>query len=125
MIKRVRSRIKAAEISFLRKVRGLSLLKKVKSTDVCQSLNIKPLLLSIEKLQLNKQQNNKWALFRVAKGLEGDPKLNGGIILKTWPGHILKFHQRNCRLLQEIGMLEDFNSSCCFRNPERTSGQSE
>ena len=37
---------------FLQKVRGLSLLDKVKSTDIHQSLNIKPLLLCIEQLQL-------------------------------------------------------------------------
>ena len=39
-------------MGFLRKVRGLSLLDKVKSTDIRQSLNIEPLLLRIERLQL-------------------------------------------------------------------------
>ena len=41
MTERVRSRVQAAEM-------GLSLLDKVKSTDICPSLNIEPLLLSIE-----------------------------------------------------------------------------
>ena len=39
-------------MGFLQKVRGLSLLDKVKSTDIPQSLNVKPLLLCIEQLQL-------------------------------------------------------------------------
>ena len=47
MTERVRSRIQAAEIGFLREIRGLSLLDKVKSTDIRQSL-IKSLLLHIE-----------------------------------------------------------------------------
>ena len=52
MTERVRSRVQAAEMDFLRKVRGLSLLYKVKSTDIRQSLNIEPLLLPIERPQL-------------------------------------------------------------------------
>ena len=39
-------------MSFLRKVGGLSLLDKVKSSDIRQSLNIEPLLLRIERSQL-------------------------------------------------------------------------
>ena len=52
MTERVRSRVQAAEMVFLRKVRGLSQLDKVKSTDIRQSLNIEPLLLRIERSQL-------------------------------------------------------------------------
>ena len=57
----------------LRKVRGLCLLDKVKSTDIRQSLNIE-----------------------LAEDLKGDPELTGEIMLKTWPGHILQFHHQNC-----------------------------
>ena len=52
MTKRVRSRVQAAEMGFLRKVRGFSVLDKVKSTDTRQILNIEPLLLRIERSQL-------------------------------------------------------------------------
>ena len=52
MTERMRSRVQAAEMGFLRKVRGLFLLDKVKSTDIRQSLNIEPLLLRIERSQL-------------------------------------------------------------------------
>ena len=46
------TRVQAAEMGFLQKVRGLSLLNKVKTTDIRQSLNIEPLLLRIEQSQL-------------------------------------------------------------------------
>ena len=52
MTERVRSRVQVAEIVFLQKFRGLSLLDKVKSIDFRQSLNIEPLLLRIERSQL-------------------------------------------------------------------------
>ena len=52
MTERVRSRVQAAKMAFWRKLRGLSLLDKVKSTDIRQSLNIKPLLLRMEQSQL-------------------------------------------------------------------------
>ena len=107
MIERVRSRIKVAEIEFLRKVRDLSLLDKVKNTDIRKSLNIELLLLHIERLQLrwyghvarmfHKRTEKQLMLFRVAKGLQGDPEPAGEIMLKTWPGHVLEFHQQNCR----------------------------
>ena len=41
---KVRSRVQAAEMVFLLKVRGLTLLDKVKSTDISQFINIKLLM---------------------------------------------------------------------------------
>ena len=52
MTERLRFRVHAAEMGFLRKVRGLFLLDEVKSTDIRQSLNFEPLLLRIEQSQL-------------------------------------------------------------------------
>ena len=52
MTERVRSRVQAAKMDFLQKVEDLSLLDKVKSTDIRQSLNIEPLLLRLEQWQL-------------------------------------------------------------------------
>ena len=94
MTEKVRSRVHAAELGFLQKVRGLFRFEKVKSTDIRQSLNIKPLLIRVERSQLrsyghatrmftNKQQSNQWLLFQMAKGLEGDLELAGGIMLKA------------------------------------------
>ena len=50
MTERIRSRVQAAEMGLFRKIRGLSLLEKVKSTDIHQSFNIKRLLLRIERI---------------------------------------------------------------------------
>ena len=94
MTEKVRSRVHAAKLGFLQKVRGLFRLDKVKSTDICQSLNIEPLLIRVERSQLrwyghatrmftNKQQSNQWLLFHMAKGLEGDLELAGGNMLKA------------------------------------------
>ena len=49
-----------------------------------------------------------------------DSELAGRIMLKTWHGHVLEFHQRNGRQLQEIGRLGDPNLSC---HPAISKGQ--
>ena len=40
MNERVRSRVQAAEVGFLRRIGGLTLLDNVKSADICESLNM-------------------------------------------------------------------------------------
>ena len=93
---------------FLRIVGGLSLLGKVKSTNIRQSLNIETLLLRIERSQLcwyghmtrmSNEQTAKQLMDALPSGKwpRGNPELVGGIMLKTWPGHVLEFYQRNCR----------------------------
>ena len=52
MTERMRCQVQAAEMGSLRKVRGLSVLDKVKSTDFHRSRSMKPLLLRIERPQL-------------------------------------------------------------------------
>ena len=52
MNEKARSRVQAAEIGFLRRTSGLTLLEKVKSADICKSLNIESLLLRPERSQL-------------------------------------------------------------------------
>ena len=47
MTERGRSPVQVAEMGVFQKVRGLFLIEKVKSTDICQSLNTEPLLLRI------------------------------------------------------------------------------
>ena len=49
---KVRSRVQAAEIGFLRRISGLTLLGKVKSADIRESRNIESLLLRLERSQL-------------------------------------------------------------------------
>ena len=49
---RMRSRIQAAEMSFLRRVAGLSLRDRVRSSVILERLRVEPLLLHIERSQL-------------------------------------------------------------------------
>ena len=49
---KVRSRVQAAEMGFLRRISGSTLLDKVKSADIRESLNIESLLLRLERSQL-------------------------------------------------------------------------
>ena len=52
MNEKVRSRFPAAEMGFLRRISGLTLLDEVKSADTCESLNIESLLCRLERSQL-------------------------------------------------------------------------
>ena len=52
MNEKVRSRVQAAEMGFSRRISGLTLLDKVKSADIRESLNIELLLLRLERSQL-------------------------------------------------------------------------
>ena len=52
MNEKVRSRVQAAEMGFLRRISVLTLLDKVKSADIRESLNIESLLFRLERSQL-------------------------------------------------------------------------
>ena len=52
MNEKERSRVQAAEMGFLRRISGLTLIDKVKSADIRKSLNIESLLLRLERSQL-------------------------------------------------------------------------
>ncbi|TWW65231.1 hypothetical protein D4764_21G0001310 [Takifugu flavidus] len=54
MTERTRLRIQAAEMSFLRRVAGLSLRDRVRSLDIREGLGVEPLLLHIERSQLGR-----------------------------------------------------------------------
>ena len=49
---RTRSRIQAAKMSFLRRVTGLRLRDKVRSSDIWREIGVEPLLLLVERSQL-------------------------------------------------------------------------
>ena len=52
MTDKVRSHVQASEMRFLRRVKGVTLLDKVRSSEIRKSLNVDPLLLRIERSQL-------------------------------------------------------------------------
>ena len=57
---RTRSRIQAAEMSFLRRVAGLSLRDRVRSSDIRRELGVEPLLLRVERSQLRWLEHLIW-----------------------------------------------------------------
>ena len=52
MNEKVKPRVQAAEMGFLRRINGLTLLDEVNSADIRESLNIESLLLRLERSQL-------------------------------------------------------------------------
>ena len=52
MTERMRSQVQASEMRFLRRIEGVTLFNKVRSSEIRKSLNIEPLLLRIERSQL-------------------------------------------------------------------------
>ena len=90
MNEKVRSRVQAAEMGFLRKISGLTLLDKVKSADFRELLSIESLLLRLERSQLNwyehvtrmsleRTTKNCFAHHRLVEGLKAVPELDGEI----------------------------------------------
>ena len=90
MNEKVRSRVQAAEMGFLQRIRNLTLLDKVKSADIRESLNIESLLLRIERLQLRwyghvtrmsqkRTAKNCSVPHRLVQSLEAVPELDGEI----------------------------------------------
>ncbi|KAI3368720.1 hypothetical protein L3Q82_025415 [Scortum barcoo] len=98
MTERTRSRIQAAEMSFLRRVAGRSLRDRVRSSVIREELGVEPLLLRIERSQL------RWLghLFRMPPGRlprevfqacptgrrpREDPGHAGETMSLSWPGN--------------------------------------
>ena len=52
MTERMRSQVQASEMRFLRRIEGVTLFNKVRSSEIRKSLNIEPLLLRLERSQL-------------------------------------------------------------------------
>ena len=104
MNEKVRFRVQAAEMGFLRRISGLTLLDKVKSAGIRESLNIELLLLRLERPQLC------WYGHVTRTFQERTAKSE--ITLKILVGLALAFQQSTYSWLQRIEMLEGSNSSC-------------
>ena len=52
MTENVRSQTQASEMKFLQKIKGVTMFNKHRNTAICESLDIKSLLLWIERSQL-------------------------------------------------------------------------
>uniref|UniRef100_A0A8C6KM13 Reverse transcriptase domain-containing protein n=1 Tax=Nothobranchius furzeri TaxID=105023 RepID=A0A8C6KM13_NOTFU len=97
MTERTRSQIQAAKMSFLRRVAGLSLRIRVRSSEIREGLGVEPLLLQIERSQL------RWFghLIRMppgrlpAGGPRVDPGHVGEVTSPIWSGNALGSCRRN------------------------------
>ena len=129
MNEKVRSRVQAVEIGFLRRISGLTLLNKVKSANIRESLNIEPLLLRLERSQLRwygyvtrmsrkEQPKNCSVQHRLVEGLKAVRELDGEIT-SILVGLALASQQSIYPLLQRIEKLGGSNSNCC---PPRKNG---
>ncbi|CAM1326824.1 Uncharacterised protein r2_g3579 [Pycnogonum litorale] len=61
MTERTRSRIRAAEMAFLRRISGLTMLDRVRSSEIRETLRVEPLLLQIERSQLRWMSSDRAA----------------------------------------------------------------
>ncbi|CAB1416408.1 unnamed protein product [Pleuronectes platessa] len=75
MTERTRSRVQAAEMSFLRRVAGVSLRDRVRSSVIREELGLEPLLLYLERSQLRWFGHLSWSMWP-GKGKSGAPCLS-------------------------------------------------
>ena len=102
----MRSQVQASEMRFLRRIKGVTLFNKVRSSDIRKSLNIEPLLFRIERSQLRwfghvsrmpQERLPKQALHAKANGEDqsDDLELDGPITLRILDGIAWDFAQAN------------------------------
>ena len=135
MNEKVRSRVQAAEMGFLRRISGLTSLDNAKSADTRESLNIELLLLRLERSQLRWYEHvTRMYLEKTAK------KLLCSTPIGRWPRGRSRtrwrdsaedlswcsfWHPNRASILCCRGSkcLEAFTySSCCPRDPPKISG---
>ena len=92
MTERMRSQVQASEITFLRRIEGVTLLDKVPNSEIQNSLNVESLFLRIERSQLRwfshvssmpQERLPKQALFAIPDG-----KRLVGRSRKRWMDHV-------------------------------------
>ena len=104
MTERMRSQVQASEMRFLRRIEGVTLFNKVRSSEIRKSLNIEPLLLRIERSQLRwfgheaeclrKDSPNKLYMPKeMGEDQSDDLELDGPITLRILDGIAWDFAQ--------------------------------
>ena len=133
MNEKVRSRVQAAEMGFLRRISGLTLLDKVKSADIRESRNIEALLLRLERSQLRWYGHvTRMSQERTAKKLLCSTPIGRrprGRPRTRWRDYVEDLSWSRLGIPAELlsFVAEDrdawrLNSSCCPRDPPRISG---
>ena len=106
MTERTRSRIQAAEMSFLLRVAGRSLRDRVRSSVTREELGVEPLLLHVQRSQLRWLGHLFWmppgrlpgeVVQAPGGGLGVDPGHAGGTMSLGWPGNASGSHRKSWR----------------------------
>ena len=137
MTERMRSQVQASEMSFLRRIEGVTLFNKVRSSEVRKSLNIEPLLPRIERSQLRwfghewrmpQERLPKQALLAKANGRKpvGRPiELQGPITLRILDGIAWDFARAKWWRWWKTMSCGGSILSYCPRNPHWKAGNEE
>ena len=136
MTERVRSQVQASEMRFLRRIEGVTLFNKVRSSEIRKSFNIEPLLLRIEKSQLRwfghvsripQERLPKQALLAKANGRRsvGRPRTRLTDYIED-----LGWNRLGLRPSEMMKVMEDrevwrLNLELCPRNPHGKVGNEE
>ena len=136
MTERMRSQVQASEMRFLRRIEGVTLFNKVRSSEIRKSLNIEPLLLRIKRSQLRwfghvsrmpQERLPKQALHAKANGRRpvGRPRTR-------WTDYIedLGWNRLGLRPSEMMEVMEDrevwrLNLELLPRNPHGKAGNEE
>ncbi len=113
MTERTRSRIQAAEMSFLRRVAGRSLRDRVRSSVTREELRVEPLLLHVERSQL------RWLghLYQMPPGRLPGKVDAGGTMSLGWPGKASGSPWKSWRKCLGRGKSGHPCLDCCPRDP--------
>ena len=136
MTERSRSQVQASEMRILRRIEGVTLFNKVRSSEIRKSLNIEPLLLRIERSQLRwfghvsrmpQERLPKQALLAKENGRRpvGRPRTGWTDYIKDLGWNRLGLRPSEMMEVMEAVRCGGLISSCCPSNPHGKVGNEE
>ena len=134
MTERMRSQVQASEMRFLRRIEGVTLFNKVRSSEIRKALNIEPLLLRIERSQLRlfdhvsrmpQERLPKRALLAKASGRRavGRPRTKWTDYIEDLGWNRLGLHPSEMMEVMEDREVWRLNLELLPPQPSRKSGQ--
>ena len=136
MTERMRSQVQASKMRFLRRIEGVTLFNKMRSSEIRKSLNIDPLLLQIERSQLRwfgnvsrmlQERLPKQALLAKANGRRavGRPRTRWTDYIEDLGWNRLGLHPSEMMEVMEDREVWGLNLNYCPRNPHGKAGSEE
>ena len=134
MTERMRSQVQASEMRFLRRIEGVTLFNKIRSSEIRKSLNIEPLLLRIERSQLRwyghvsrmpEKRLPKQALLAKANGRRpvGRPRIRWTDYIEDHRWNRSGLHPSEMMEVMEDREVKRLNLELLLPQPSRKSGQ--